>query len=164
MRPPKKISTFFLPFLAIFTLFHLKNWPFRKIFPSYIYKTPQVMFGLVNNHGKWCQMSWVIFHDWTFLVGMCAVQCVLSSIFTLYYLPSSPQSRGGSPLSPFLYSEHLGSPPPAHMGSLPYNLDPNKGPVGSYHHSYTGSLQCIRELQLNGWLWNTFKRWPVNAV
>ena len=92
------------------------------------------------------------------------VQCVLSSIFTLYYLPSSPQSRGGSPLSPFLYSEHLGSPPPAHMGSLPYNLDPNKGPVGSYHHSYTGSLQCIVELQLNGWLWNTFKRWPVNAV
>ena len=42
-----------------------------KIFPSYIYGTPQVMFGLVNNHGKWCQMSWVIFHDWTFLVGMC---------------------------------------------------------------------------------------------
>ncbi len=27
------------------------------------------------------------------------------------------QARGGSPLSPFL-SEHLSSPPPAHMGSL----------------------------------------------
>ena len=26
------------------------------------------------------------------------------------------QSRGGSPLSPFL--DHLGSPPPAHMGAL----------------------------------------------
>ena len=30
------------------------------------------------------------------------------------------QSRGGSPLSPFL-PDHLGSPPPAHMGSLPYD-------------------------------------------
>ena len=35
-------------------------------------------------------------------------------------------------MSPFLYSEHLGSPPPAHMGSLPYNLDPHKGPVGKF--------------------------------
>ena len=25
---PKKISTIFKPFLAIFTLFHLKNWPY----------------------------------------------------------------------------------------------------------------------------------------
>lgn len=46
------------------------------------------------------------------------------------YPPPPHISRGGSPLSPFLYSEHLGSPPPAHMGSLPYNLDPHKGPVG----------------------------------
>ena len=68
---PPKNSTIFKSFLAIFTLFHLKNWQLCKIFPSYICGTPQVMFGLVNNHGKWCQMSCVIFHDWTFLVGMC---------------------------------------------------------------------------------------------
>ena len=47
-----KNSTIFRPFLAIFTLFHLKNWPLCKIFPSYIYGTPLAMFGLVNNHGK----------------------------------------------------------------------------------------------------------------
>jgi len=46
------------------------------------------------------------------------------------YPPPPHLGRGGSPLSPFLYPDHLGSPPPAHMGSLPYNLDPNKGPVG----------------------------------
>ena len=49
---PQKISTIFKPFLDIFTLFHLKNLQLCKIFPSYIYGTPQVMFGLVNNHGK----------------------------------------------------------------------------------------------------------------
>ena len=27
---PKKISTIFKPFLAIFTLFHLKNWPYLQ--------------------------------------------------------------------------------------------------------------------------------------
>ena len=68
---PKLISAIFGPLLAIFTLFHLKFLQLCKIFPSYIYGTPQVMFGLVNNHGKWCQMSCIIFHDWTFLVGMC---------------------------------------------------------------------------------------------
>ena len=70
-EPHPKNKTFFKPFLAIFTLFHLKNLQLCKIFPSYIYGTPQVMFGLVNNDGKWCQMCCVIFHDWTFLVGMC---------------------------------------------------------------------------------------------
>ena len=44
-------------------------------FPSYIYGTPQVMSGLVNNHGKRCQMSCIIFHDWTFLEGMCEQHC-----------------------------------------------------------------------------------------
>ncbi len=38
----------------------------------------------------------------------------------------------GSPLSPFFYPEHLGSPPPAHMGGVPYSLDPHKGPVSEY--------------------------------
>ena len=27
---PRKISTIFWPFLAIFTLFHLKNWPYLQ--------------------------------------------------------------------------------------------------------------------------------------
>ena len=70
---PNLISAIFGPFLAIFTLFHLKLLQLCKIFPSYIYGTPQVMFGLVNNHGKWCQMSCIIFHDWTFLLGMCGL-------------------------------------------------------------------------------------------
>ena len=30
MRPPKKNSITFRPFLAIFTLFHLKNWPYLQ--------------------------------------------------------------------------------------------------------------------------------------
>ena len=77
--PPKKL-TIFKPFLDIFTLFHLKNLQLCKIFPSYIYGTPQVMFGLVNNHGKWCQMSWVIFHDWTFLVGMCVAEVSITGL------------------------------------------------------------------------------------
>ena len=68
---PKLISAIFWPFLAIFTLFHLKFLQLCKIFPSSIFGTPQVMFRLVNNHGKWCQMSCINFHDWTFLVGMC---------------------------------------------------------------------------------------------
>ncbi len=42
------------------------------------------------------------------------------------------QGRVGSPLSPFFYPEHLGSPPPAHMGGVPYSLDPHKGPVSEY--------------------------------
>ena len=67
------ISAIFGPFLPIFTLFHLKLLQFCKIFPSYIYGTQKVMFGLVNNHGKWSQMSCIIFHDWTFLVGMCDI-------------------------------------------------------------------------------------------
>ena len=33
----------------------------------------------------------------------------------------------GSPLSPLLYGDPLGSPPPAHMGGLPYSLDPSRG-------------------------------------
>ena len=49
---PKLISVIFGPFLAIFSLFHLKLLQLCKILPSYIYRTPQVMFGLVNNHGK----------------------------------------------------------------------------------------------------------------
>ena len=49
---PKLISAIFWQFLAIFTLFHLKFLQLCKIFPSYIYGTPQVMFGLVNYHGK----------------------------------------------------------------------------------------------------------------
>jgi len=53
------------------------------------------------------------------------------------YPPPHHIGRGGSPLSPFLYPDHLGSPPPAHMGSLPYNLDPNKGPVGFRTYPFT---------------------------
>ena len=49
---PKLIAAIFGSFLAIFTLFHLKFLQLCKIFPSYIYGTPQVMFGLVNYHGK----------------------------------------------------------------------------------------------------------------
>lgn len=44
-------------------------------------------------------------------------------------------------MSPFLYSEHLGSPPPAHMGSLPYNLDPHKGPVGNFVTLKVGKMK-----------------------
>ena len=58
---PKLISAIFGQFLAVFTLFHLKFLQLCKIFPSYIYGSPQVMFGLVNNHRKWCQMSCIIF-------------------------------------------------------------------------------------------------------
>ena len=68
---PKLISAIFWQFLAIFTLFHLKLLQLCKIFPSSISGTPQVMFPLVNNLGKWWQMSCINFHDWTFLVGMC---------------------------------------------------------------------------------------------
>ena len=55
------------------------------------------------------------------------------------------QSRGGSPLSPFLYSESLGSPPPAHMGSLPYNLDPHKGPVGNIHKNNVSKFALMAQ-------------------
>jgi len=40
--------------------------------------------------------------------------------YAAYANGAAQLSRGGSPLSPFL-SDHLGSPPPAHMGSLPYD-------------------------------------------
>ena len=42
--------------------------------------------------------------------------------FCLFQVRSS-----GSPLSPLLYGDPLGSPPPAHMGGLPYSLDPSRG-------------------------------------
>ena len=46
---PKKISTIFKPFLAIFTLFHLKNWPYLQK-PEFgnLAKT-RFWFLLVNN-------------------------------------------------------------------------------------------------------------------
>ena len=51
----QKISTIFWPFLAIFTLFHLKKWLWSKILPVSISGTPKFLFPLVNNAGKWCQ-------------------------------------------------------------------------------------------------------------
>ena len=100
-EPPQRNSTIFKPFLTIFTLFHLKNLQLCKIFPSYIYGTPQVMFGLVNNHGKWCQMSCVIFHDWTFLVGMC-VECGRRTDDTQSGEPDWTRARLGDNLNNFL--------------------------------------------------------------
>jgi hypothetical protein len=51
----------------------------------------------------------------------------------------------GSPLSPFFYPEHLGSPPPAHMGGIPYSLDPHKGPVSEYCFLlFDGKSQMIK--------------------
>ena len=78
------------------------------IFPSYIYGTPQVMFGLVNNHGKWWQMSCIIFHDWTFLRG-----CVYSTyiIYLRYIFGASLQTIRKFPSvwkeTPYLISHHL---------------------------------------------------------
>ena len=57
----KYISAIFCPFLAIFTLFHLKFLHLCKIPPSYIFGTSQAMFGLVNNDENWCQKSCIIF-------------------------------------------------------------------------------------------------------
>ena len=77
------------------------------IFPSYIYGTPQVMFGLVNNHGKWWQMSCIIFHDWTFLRG-----CVYSTyiIYLRYIFGASLQTIRKFPSvwkeTPYLISHH----------------------------------------------------------
>ena len=51
----KYISPIFCPFLTIFSIFHLKFLQLCKILPSYIFRTPQVMFGLVNNDENCCQ-------------------------------------------------------------------------------------------------------------
>jgi len=67
------------------------------------------------------------------------------------YPPPHHIARGGSPLSPFLYPEHLGSPPPAHMGSLPYNLDPNKGPVGFRTYPFTSQYGGYLAPDLTTW-------------
>ena len=47
-------------------------------------------------------------------------------MLTIYSLLFQVRSTG-SPLSPILYGDPLGSPPPAHMGGLPYSLDPSRG-------------------------------------
>merc|ERR1712226_179589 len=55
----------------------------------------------------------------------------------------------GSPLSPLLYGDPLGSPPPAHMGGLPYSLDPSRGlrPFYPIHpSSYPYSLLSTSEV------------------
>ena len=57
----KYISPIFYPFLTIFSIFHFKFLQLGKILPSYIFGTPQVMFGLVNNDENWCQKSYVNF-------------------------------------------------------------------------------------------------------
>ena len=54
----KKISTIFKPFLAIFTLFHLKNWPYlQKPEFSNLAKT-RFWFLLVNNSLCSIPLSW----------------------------------------------------------------------------------------------------------
>ena len=55
---PKKISTIFKPFLAIFTLFHLKNWPYLQK-PEFgnLAKT-RFWFLLVNNSLCSIPLSW----------------------------------------------------------------------------------------------------------
>ena len=50
-------------------------------------------------------------------IGIC-----VNNYFSLLLL----QIRAGSP-SAFLYNDALGSPPPAHLGGIPYSLDPSKG-------------------------------------
>ena len=60
-------------------------------------------------------------------------------------------------MSPFLYSEHLGSPPPAHMGSLPYNLDPHKGPVGNFVTLKVGKMK------INTFFWSGFRTYPFSS-
>ena len=57
----KYISAIFCRFLTIFTIFHLNFFQICKILPSYIFRTLQVMFGLVNNDENWCQMSCINF-------------------------------------------------------------------------------------------------------
>ena len=49
MRPPQKISTIFWPFLAIFTLFHLKNWPYLQKPEFRILAKTRFWLLLVNN-------------------------------------------------------------------------------------------------------------------
>ena len=53
----------------------------------------------------------------------------------LHFFLFTLQVRTGSPSSSaFLYtSDPLGSPPPAHMGGIPYSLDPSKGNIILYY-------------------------------
>ena len=55
---PQKISTIFKPFLAILTLFHLKNWPYLQK-PEFgnLAKT-RFLFILVNNSLCSIPLSW----------------------------------------------------------------------------------------------------------
>ncbi|XP_023348176.1 protein pangolin, isoforms A/H/I/S, partial [Eurytemora carolleeae] len=62
-----------------------------------------------------------------------------------YPYHSTPLGRGGSPLS-FFYPEHLGSPPPAHMGGIPYSLDPHKGPVGFRGYPFSSQYSPYPDL------------------
>eukprot|EP00092_Neocalanus_flemingeri_P008852 GFUD01009526.1.p1 GENE.GFUD01009526.1~~GFUD01009526.1.p1 ORF type:complete len:338 (-),score=56.96 GFUD01009526.1:1339-2352(-) len=75
--------------------------------------------------------------------------------YAAYANGAAQLSRGGSPLSPFL-SDHLGSPPPAHMGSLPYDKSglaaaaafrPSFYPL---HHQY-GPYGSLGMEQLAAW-------------
>lgn len=60
----------------------------------------------------------------------------------IYFFPLFQASRGGSPLSPFL--DPLGSPPPAHMGSLGSLSRPSLYPIPSqYPYPTIGNSNII---------------------
>ena len=52
MRPLNFLKPLFGLFFGNLYPISLQKLTIENIFPSYIYRTPQVMFGLVNNHGK----------------------------------------------------------------------------------------------------------------
>jgi len=63
--------------------------------------------------------------------------------YAAYANGAAQLSRGGSPLSPFL--DHLGSPPPAHMGPL------RAGSLYPLPHQYAGAYSSLGMEQLAAW-------------
>jgi len=67
----------------------------------------------------------------------------------MIYLLQVRSQSSSSPLSPFVYNDPLGSPPPAHMGGIPYSLDPSKG------KKFIHNLKKLRdkETPCDTWSW-----------
>ena len=90
-QAPNIILAFFVPFLTIFTLFHLQFLLQSKNLPQIISGTPQFLIGLVNNARNQCQKLCKIFWLLNFLQRRCVTYVDLS------VLPFLPIQRSHSP-------------------------------------------------------------------
>ena len=66
----------------------------------------------------------------------------------IFFQVRTPGSPTSSSSAAFLYnSDPLGSPPPAHMGGIPYSLDPSKGELANISFSFS-FLDCLKGTEI----------------